>query len=437
LHDLLLQDSERADEHFRVLREADMNVAINTFERGMKLAAQSNGREGAWRDDLAFALQRAQDGYAKVPRPEQKIKCYDIMCICFLALRKPNEAAISILHNTRTLLQDDYIMSSLTTLERSVRKSKRLNKADSEVLELLFNSICGAIEVCSKDKGWTVENHRQEFREMFRENEHIRKATRPALFQKWKLIQKHKAGALFWRATSSGIVRFRETLTDLTHSTASEIYPLGSITVVQEYGKYKVVPQTIMYGYLPQTLLMFILLLVVITSVGVTRALSPVSMSTPEKLIQPVKPLTPVGFTRALPSPVSTNPPEKKRIPPIKPLLGVLKKICIGIGGHLKSVLVILQDVFIGIDVGNLKLMFLTVSEMTVKDLFIGINGNLKLMLLTVKDVFIGIIDGNLKPMLLTTVKDLFVGIVENPKVRALFVEVVDNLENPDWWTIQ
>ena len=326
MHDLLLKDSKKVEEHFRVLREADMNVAIDAFERGMKLAFQSNGREGAWRGDLDFALQRAQDGYAKVSRPEQKIKCYDIMCICFLALRKPNDAAISISHTTRTLLQDEHIMSSLSILEYSVRKSKSINKADSKVLELLFNSVCGAIEVCSKDKGWTVEN-RQEFRKMFRENKHIKKATKPALFQKWKLIQTFKAGAFFWRATSSGIVRFRETLTDLTHSNASEIYALGSITVVLENDKYRVVPQqTIMYGCLPQNLLMLILLLV----------------------------LTTVA--------VSTSPPGIL----IQPFLGALKK----------------------------------------------------------------------KPILLT-VKDLFIGIVENPKVRALFVELVDNLENSDWWTIQ
>ena len=356
MHDLLLQDSEKVEEHFRVLREADMNVAIDAFERGMKLAAQSNGKKGAWRRDLDFALQRAQDGYAKVPRPEQKIKCYDIMCICFLALRKPNDAAISISHTTRTLLQDEHIMSSLSILEYSVRKSKSINKADSKVLELLFNSVCGAIEVCSKDKGWTVEN-RQEFRKMFRENKHIKKATKPALFQKWKLIQTTKAGAFFWRGSSSGIVRFRETLTDLTHSNASEIYALGSITVVLENDKYRVVPQqTIMYGCLPQNLLMFILLLV-LTTVAVIRASSPVSTSPPGILILPVK-----------------------------PFLGALKK---------------------------------------------------KPMLLTLKDLFIGIVDGNLKPMLLTTVKDLFIGIVENAKVRALFVELVDNLENPDWWTIQ
>ena len=158
MHDLLLQDSEKVEEHFRVLREADMNVAIDAFERGMKLAFQSNGREGAWRGDLDFALQRAQDGYAKVSRPEQKIKCYDIMCICFLALRKPNDAAISISHNTRTLLQDAHIMSSLSILEYSVRKSKSINKADSKVLELLCNSVCGAIQVCSKDKGRKAEN---------------------------------------------------------------------------------------------------------------------------------------------------------------------------------------------------------------------------------------------------------------------------------------
>ena len=90
-----------------------------------------------------------------------------------------------------------------------------------------------------------------------------------------------------------------------------------------------------MYGCLPQNLLMFILLLV-LTTVAVIRASSPVSTSPPGILILPVK-----------------------------PFLGALKK---------KPMLLTVKDLFIGIVDGNLKPMLLT----TVKDLFIGIVENAK-----------------------------------------------------------
>lgn len=231
LHDKLVGQDQKTEEHFKVLLEADMKVAVNAFERGLKLAAASRSEEGAWKSKFEVALEKAQEGFATVPRPEQKIKCYDIMCICFLALKKDDEACISILHETERILQDGYIKSSLTSLKRAINRSRTLNQNDAEVLEMLFKSVCGAIEVCAKEKNWCSE-HRQDFRELFRNNRDIFKATNPSMFKKWEYLQEYKKGSFFNSKIPSGLIGFRNILIDLCQSSSSETYPLGSIKIV-------------------------------------------------------------------------------------------------------------------------------------------------------------------------------------------------------------
>jgi hypothetical protein len=99
LHDKLVDQDQKTEEHFKVLLEADMKVAVYAFERGLKLAAASRSEEGAWKSKFEVALEKSQEGFATVPRTEQKIKCYDIMCVCFLALNKDDEARNTPLRN--------------------------------------------------------------------------------------------------------------------------------------------------------------------------------------------------------------------------------------------------------------------------------------------------------------------------------------------------
>ena len=247
LHDALLSESQNVDEHFRILREADMNTAVNAYLRGIKVRRQSKHIvNGVWRIDLEFALERAQDGYSRVSLPEQKIKCYEIMCICFLALRKPNEAFASILHSTETLLKNEYVNSSLSSLKKTIqRPRKSLSTADSVLLSLLFNRVCGTIQACSQDKDWTCKN-REEFRILFRGHKDLTQATDPELFQEWERLQVTTSSGWISRSSrrSNDIIRLRAILVDLTQSDAACVYRLGDISVVENGDQHKVVPAT-------------------------------------------------------------------------------------------------------------------------------------------------------------------------------------------------
>ena len=248
LHDALLSKSQKIDEHFKVLLEADMNTAVDAYLRGIQVRRQSgNAEHGAWRIDFGFALERAQDGFSRVTNPEQKIKCYEIMCICFLALRSPQEAFASILHSTETILKDTYVNSSLSNLKKTIqRPRKTLNHADSILLSLLFDRVCGTVDVCSKDSGWTTEN-REAFRKLFRENKHLRKATHPELFPEWERLVAHDGSIFVWRTKCvNRVIQYRDILTDLAQSESTDTYLLGDINVVKKGKggeKHEIVPK--------------------------------------------------------------------------------------------------------------------------------------------------------------------------------------------------
>ena len=254
LHDALLSESQKVGEHFKVLREADMDTAVNAYLRGIQVRRQlKNSANGAWRKDLEFALERAQDGYYRVSLPEQKIRCYEIMCICFLALREPNEAFASILYSTETLLKNKYVNSSLSSLTKTLqRPRKKLSTADNALLSLLFSRVCGTIRACSQDKDWTHKN-REEFRRLFRGNKHLKQATNPELFQDWKRLQvTTSSGWRIFRSSrrSNDIIRFRAILTDLAQSDSTGMYRLGDIiSVVDSAGHRKVVSGTNNYHW--------------------------------------------------------------------------------------------------------------------------------------------------------------------------------------------
>ena len=248
LHDALLSKSQKVDEHFKVLLEADMNTAVDAYLRGIQVRRQSgNAEHSAWRIDFGFALERAQDGFSRVTNPEQKIKCYEIMCICFLALRSPQEAFTSILHSTETILKDTYVNSSLSNLKKTIqRPRKTLNHADSKLLSLLFDRVCGTVDVCSKDSGWTTEN-REAFRKLFRKNKHLRKATHPELFPEWERLVAHDGSIFVWRTKCvNRVIQYRDILTDLAQSESTDTYLLGDINVVKRGKggeKHEIVPK--------------------------------------------------------------------------------------------------------------------------------------------------------------------------------------------------
>lgn len=284
LYDKLLDHEDKVEEHFKILREADMNVAINAFDRGLKqLEANPNNQEGAWKTALEFALEKAQGGLVvTVPRPEQKIKCYDIMCICFLALQDENDASVAILHETTRLLEDEVIKSSLSVLKGTLRARAggALNKTDAKVLEMLFKSVCGAIEVCAKSKQWSSNNHRKRFRDLFRNNRYIYESTSPSLFQKWETLQEFKSGGFFRiipRKVSSDIIMFRDILTDLSQVNVSDVYPLGSIKMVKDGASFKFVPGNGTCGGFPKRNLVFILLFGLILTIPVMKSRWPPS----------------------------------------------------------------------------------------------------------------------------------------------------------------
>lgn len=244
LHDALLSESQQVEKHFRVLLDANMKTAVEAYLRGIELRRQSaNSENGAWRTDLEFALERAQDGYSHATDPEKKIKCYEIMCTCFLALRKPEEAFASILHSTETLLNNIYINNSLSTLKTTIqRPSKKLSQADSVLLSLLFHRVCGTIEICSQESDWTKVN-RDQFRILFRNNEHLREATDPELFQEWERLIVCERGWLVWSTKKSkDVIRFRDIITDLAQSESEKMYRLGDIRVVEQGDQHMVMP---------------------------------------------------------------------------------------------------------------------------------------------------------------------------------------------------
>lgn len=286
LYDKLLDHEDKVEEHFKILREADMNVAINAFDRGLKqLEANPNNQEGAWKKALELALEKAQGGLVTVPRPEQKIKCYDIMCICFLALQDENDASVAILHETTRLLEDEVIKSSLSVLKGTLRARAggALNKTDAKVLEMLFKSVCGAIEVCAKSKQWSSNNHRRGFRDLFRNNRYIYESTSPSLFQKWETLQEFKSGGFFRiipRKVSSDIIMFRDILTDLSQVNVSDVYPLGSIKMVKDGASFKFVPGNGTCGGFPKRNLVFILLFGLILTIPVMKSRWPPSPPT-------------------------------------------------------------------------------------------------------------------------------------------------------------
>lgn len=234
LHDKLVDQGQKTEEHFQVLLEADMKVAVNAFERGLKLTAASRSKKEDWEKDFEYALEKAQEGFAKVSKPEQKIKCYDIMCVCFFALKEDGPACISILHETKRILEDPFVASSLKSLSKKIKNSHALSKADAEVLKMLFKSICDAIEVCAKGKNWCSE-HRQGFRDLFRSNKYILRATNPSMYEKWDYLPEKKTNSYFFSyQTTSDVAKFRDILTDLCQSDTIEAYPLGSIEIVQD-----------------------------------------------------------------------------------------------------------------------------------------------------------------------------------------------------------
>ncbi len=159
LHDMLLSESEKNADHFKVLRETAFKVAVDELELGMKLA-KSNGKDKeAYKSKLQNALTHAKD---------QKIRCHEIMCICYLvALDDPDVAMTSILHQTEKLFEDEYISNScLISLNKAISKHKRLDKAESRFLEDVFASVCGTIRICSERHAW--KQSRDEFRKLFR-----------------------------------------------------------------------------------------------------------------------------------------------------------------------------------------------------------------------------------------------------------------------------
>lgn len=150
LHDMLLSESEKVADHFQVLRESAFKVAVDELELGMKLA-KSNGKDKeAYKSKFKNALTNAKEGFFTVPKTEQKIRCYEIMCICYLAIYNPDVAMTSILHQTEKLFEDEYILNSLTSLNKALSKHKRLDKDDSRFLENVFASVCGTIITCSE-----------------------------------------------------------------------------------------------------------------------------------------------------------------------------------------------------------------------------------------------------------------------------------------------
>ena len=168
------------------------------------------------------------------------------MCICFLALHKPHEAFASILHSTETLLNNEYVNSSLSSLKKTIqRPRKTLSTADNVLLSLLFNRVCGTIQACSQDKDWTCKN-REEFRILFRGHKHLPQATDPELFQEWERLQVTTSSGWISRSSrrSNDIIRFRAILVDLTHSDSPHVYRLGDISVVESDKQHKVVPLT-------------------------------------------------------------------------------------------------------------------------------------------------------------------------------------------------
>jgi hypothetical protein len=229
---MLLSESEKIADHFQVLRESAFKVAVDELELGMKLAKVGK-KEEAYKSKLQNALKNAKEGFYKVPETEQKIRCYEIMCICYLALDDPVVAMTSILHQTEKLFEDEYILNSLISLNKALSKHKDINKKESRFLETVFASVCGTIQICSERHAW--KKSRDEFRKLFRSIDDIVEATDLHQFKDWENIQEKKSFLSLFKSTKiSGLCRFRYILTDLAQSNVKEHYPLGYIRVEQK-----------------------------------------------------------------------------------------------------------------------------------------------------------------------------------------------------------
>lgn len=185
LRDALLDDLSSIREDLSALRDADKQVAVSRFVRGIELLMRNPAKnETAWKDDLSAALDSAEQGYHRVKSTAHRILCFEIMCSCFLVLRNRDSAVISIQTQMTNLFREKEIQRSLRSLRSCIRNGKPLLKEEKELLELFFSRVCGIIAACQTldcDKS----RYRCEFRNMFASVDSIREATDPAFMVKW------------------------------------------------------------------------------------------------------------------------------------------------------------------------------------------------------------------------------------------------------------
>mmetsp|Transcript_5722 Transcript_5722/g.8094 ORF Transcript_5722/g.8094 Transcript_5722/m.8094 type:complete len:369 (-) Transcript_5722:80-1186(-) len=189
LRNTILTELSKIQEDLSVLRVADKNVAMQRFTRGfdllLKRSDNDDDDEDVWREDLTSALDSAEHGYHRVKTTAEKILCFQIMCSCFLVLRTPESAIISIRNQMKALFCEKSIQTALEHLERSVCEKAALSKEDKELLELFFSRVCGVIASCEQLDAFV--NHRRGFRDLFAIDP-IKNATYPEVFKNWKEI---------------------------------------------------------------------------------------------------------------------------------------------------------------------------------------------------------------------------------------------------------
>ena len=89
MHDKLVDQSQKTEEHFHVLLEADMKAAVITFERGVKLAAALRSEEGAWKSEFEFVLKKMlRKGLPQFQGQNKNQMLRYYMCVCFLVCMK-------------------------------------------------------------------------------------------------------------------------------------------------------------------------------------------------------------------------------------------------------------------------------------------------------------------------------------------------------------